>query len=206
VRNILILITLFLAVFSFAQDNQPKPVGNKDPMTAEQIAIYRTVLINYIGKENDAALNIASRTRPFTLSDFQDNKSCLRGTGIQIDPMKANIVHQLPPAIALSPRMVLVDPDQQNKTVKQNDPQNLIHRAIDDHQPVTEKELETSVNQAFANGLFTFSEIVFNKQHTRAVLKYSFHCGMLCGHGNTVLLKKVNGKWKFGRLCGGWIS
>ena len=154
----------------------------------------------------DSPLNLANRTEPFRMNDFQDYKSCLKSANIQVDVTRANVVHRLSPAVAPGSRMVLVDPDQQSETVKKNDPGNLIRKSVDDHQPLSDEELGKSVDQAFVTGLFTFSEIAFNKQHTRAVLWYSFYCGGLCGHGNTVVLKKVNGKWKMSKTCGGWVS
>jgi hypothetical protein len=66
---------------------------------------------------------------------------------------------------------------------------------------ITEKQLDSSLREAFATGLFTFSEIAFDKRHQRAVLAYSFVCGGLCGHGNTIVLKKVGAKWKRVKTC-----
>lgn len=115
-------------------------------------------------------------------------------------------VHRLDAAVMLNSSMVLVDTDKQSELVKKNDPAILVHRAIDDHEQVTDKEVEESVKQAFAVGVFTFSEIVFNKQHTGAAVQYSFVCGELCGNGNTVVFKRVGGRWKKSKTCGGWVS
>ena len=188
-----------------AQDDEPKPVISKDPLTADQVAVYRAVLADYKKGEN-SPLNLADTTKPFRLNDFQDEKTCLKSASIQLDATRTNVVHRLSPAVALNSKVFLVDPNRQSKTVKKNDPGNLIKGAIEDYKPLSDKELEESVKQAFATGLFTFSEIAFNKQHTRAALWYSFYCGGLCGHGNTVVLKQVNGKWKMSKRCGGWIS
>ena len=79
-------------------------------------------------------------------------------------------------------------------------------RAIDGGERVTEKQLAGSLHEAFATGLFTFSEIAFDKRHQHAVLAYSFVCGGLCGHGNTIVLRKVGGKWKPRKTCQSWIS
>lgn len=197
------LIPLLLLISSAPAQDETKPVISKDPLTAEQIAIYRAVLVNYTNGD-DISLNLANRTEPISLAFQEDN--CLRGIDLHKTRDAKPVVHLLDPAVALSPKMALVDPDQQNAAVEKNDPDHLIHRAIDNHEPVSDKELEDSVKQAFATGLFTFSEIAFNSPHTRAVLAYSFHCGMLCGNGNKVVLKKVGGKWKVAKSCGGWVS
>jgi hypothetical protein len=103
-------------------------------------------------------------------------------------------------------RVVLVDPDHQQETIKENDPENLMKKAIDDRQKITEGQLDRSIKSAFDGGLFTLSEIVFDKGHLQAVVSYSFVCGGLCGHGNTLVLKKLGNSWKVTKKCGGWVS
>lgn len=64
-----------------------------------------------------------------------------------------------------------------------------------------------AVENGFAKGLFSLSEIAFDEERRHAVVSYGFHCGMKCGNGATLLFEKVNGKWKeTDRTCGGWIS
>jgi hypothetical protein len=63
------------------------------------------------------------------------------------------------------------------------------------------------VEEAFANGLFTLSEIAFDTESNRALVSYSFICGSLCGSGNTWVFEKIGGEWKrVDRSCGGWVS
>ena len=102
-------------------------------------------------------------------------------------------------------KIVLVDPDDQEKKVAENDPQKLMHKAIDG-EAVTDKQLDESLKKAFASGLFTLTEIIFDKEHRHAMVAYSFFCGGLCGHGNTVILEKTGHGWKLSKWCGGWIS
>jgi hypothetical protein len=102
--------------------------------------------------------------------------------------------------------VVLVDPDAQTQTVKENDPQKLVKRGIEDGEKVTDEQIGDAVKTAFKTGLFTLSEIVFDARHRNAVVSYSFYCGELCGHGNLVILKKVGAKWKIKKQCGGWVS
>jgi hypothetical protein len=169
------------------QDDEPKPVLSQDPLTAEQIAVYRAMLADYT-KGEDVALNIQE------------------DVAAQAQPTPTPIVHRMDPSVALNAKMVLVDPQQQAAIVKKNDPQNLVMKVIDSHEPVSDSDLDKSINTAFSTGLFTCSEIIFNKKHTRAILEYSFVCGRLCGHGNIVTLKKVRNHWKVSKVCGGWVS
>ncbi len=102
--------------------------------------------------------------------------------------------------------MKLVNADEQEKKIEMNDPQIVMKSAIDEHAEVTDKQLEDSIKRAFETGLFSFSEIRFDKQHRNAVVQYGFACGRLCGNGNTLLLKKSGNKWKIRKRCGGWVS
>jgi hypothetical protein len=50
-----------------AQDAVLKPNVSKEPLTAEQIAVYRALLEDYT-KGRDGGLNLASKTAPFEMS------------------------------------------------------------------------------------------------------------------------------------------
>jgi hypothetical protein len=92
----------------------------------------------------------------------------------------------------------LVDPERQASTVERNDPS----RKIRDGESV-----EDAVKGAFASGLLQVSEIAFDRNHRYAVMRFSFSCGMLCGHGGTMVFEKRKGEWKpTKRRCGFWIS
>jgi hypothetical protein len=193
---------LFLAMAAAARNHQPKPVISNDQMTSEQVAIYRAVLENYT-KGTEVSLNISNLTQPFR---GNDEKECLKGIELPPDAESKPAIHRLDPAVALGPKMALVDPNQQNKVVKQNDPGNRIHNASESGRPLSDKDIEDSVKQAFSTALFTFSEIAFNQEHTRAAVQYSFYCGRLCANGGTLVLAKESGKWKIVSQCSSWIS
>lgn len=200
--RVLVFATIFLAGLQ-SQEHAAKSLISKEPLTAEQIAIYRAVLVDYT-QEDDSRLNIADTTEPFSMG-FGVERGCLKGFVLP-EESGSKIVHRLDAAVMLNSSMVLVDADKQSDLVKKNDPANLLHRAIDDHEQVSDKEVEESVKQAFATGVFTFSEIIFNKQHTRAVVQYSFVCGGLCGNGSTIVLENAGGKWTKRKTCGNWVS
>lgn len=67
--------------------------------------------------------------------------------------------------------------------------------------------LNQAVRNAFEHGLFSVSEIVFDKEYLHAIVSYGFRCGLLCGSGATVVLEKMGNEWKIADgACGGWIS
>jgi hypothetical protein len=82
--------------------------------------------------------------------------------------------------------------------VANNDPSIAIREGI---------SVNEAVEKGFANGLFSLSEIAFDKDRRHAVVSYGFHCGLLCGNGALWVFEKVDGKWRKTDLtCGGWIS
>ena len=103
-------------------------------------------------------------------------------------------------------KVAFVDASRQEEKIKNGDPAILMKRVIDDRENVPINQIDDAVKHAFKNGLFTLSEIVFNKKHNRALVSYSFVCGELCGHGNVLVLKKVGEKWKVHKTCQGWVS
>jgi hypothetical protein len=200
-----LLSVLLSALTVPAQDNPPQPTVNNESLTSEQIAVYRAVLQDYLG-DSKAVLNLADKTDPVESPASAFNGSCQDDRTKQAIPSLIPIVHRFSKSTALGPKVIIVDPDQQREKIKTSDPQNLIKKAIDDHEAVPENQLDDNVKQAFANGLFSFSEIIFDKWHRRALVQYGFVCGMLCGHGNTLILKKVGKDWKVSKTCSSWVS
>lgn len=128
-------------------------------------------------KGSDGALNLANITEPLD----QSNKSCFGGRGMETSDAPASAIHRIGPSLVANMKIVLVDSEHQQSKIKENDPQNLIKRAIDDGEKFTDEQLDQSLKQAFQNGLFTLTEIIFDRGGRRAVVGYSFVCGMLCG-------------------------
>jgi hypothetical protein len=204
-KRLLVLGSVALGICG-AQDHSPKPKVSNDPLTTEQISVYRAVLENYV-KDSPGSLNLAVRTEPLEQSEPFFDKACVRELELESAANAIPVIHTLTAAVApSSAKIVLVDPARQQKKVNENDPQKVVNKAIEGREKVTKKELDASVERAFSTGLFTLSEVVFDKQHSHAVVAYSFVCGGLCGHGSTLILTKVGQNWKVSKPCGGWIS
>lgn len=185
-----------------AQENAPKATISDAPLTNEQIAVYRAVLTDYL-KESEGALNLANVTVPVEGADGE----CLKGL-IKVPKENSNsaVIHRIGPSLVGDMKIRLVDPHLQEEKVKENDPGRLMRKAIEEHRTFTDEQLDQSLKSAFHSGLFTLSEIVFDTEHRHAVVSYSFVCGGLCGHGNTLVLKKAGDHWAIAKRCGGWVS
>lgn len=198
------MMMLALTIGVAGQDAANKPALSKDPLTEEQVAVYRAVLEFYTKGGTVGVLNIADRTEPLSESGVWSDEECFKS--FESPGGSHPVVHKLNGALPLSEHYRLVDPDRQQEKVSANDPQHLMTKAIDEHEDVSKKEIDDSVKRAFEAGLFTLSEISFDKQHQHALVAYSFVCGGLCGHGGLLVLTKRGKRWKVRRTCASWIS
>jgi hypothetical protein len=205
-RSMCPLLGLALMIsLAAAQDVVPRPKLSKTHLSKEQIAIYRLVLEDYVKYSGEGALSLAGKTVLLDRSDAFWEERCVES--IQLDPPSSKLfVHRLDPAVALSPRMVIFDPDELAKVIKDNNLRKDATNTADGDEKATKDRPSDAANRALRAGFFTLSEIAFDKHHRHAVLTYSFYCGGLCGNGAMVVLDKSGGKWKIGSKCGVWIS
>lgn len=194
----LLPVILALTTISFAQSDDVKTVLGQEPLTAEQVAVYRGVL--QLFSHSVKVLNVAKTTDWLDVGELRDSE-CLKSLG-RFDFADAGpfvpTVHKLDPALAVAGRIALVDPEEQTTKVRQNDPDKTMREG---------KSVDDAVTDAFAHALFTLSEIEFDKGHHHAILSYSLYCGRLCGNGATIMMKKAGTQWKFAkRSCHQWVS
>ncbi len=179
-------------------DQQAKPKVSDKPLTAEQLAVYRVVLGNWMAQEMPA-LNLAIQTVPLGETGPAGDEECVKG--LDLEPATPTIVHrfrqqdlaQLGPSRTLT----LVDPDRQKQEVRNNDPEKTVGNG---------RTIEDAVRNGFAHGLATLSEIRFDKGHKHAIVSYGFFCGSLCGNGGALVLEKIDGVWQRKSRCDEWIS
>jgi len=181
-----------------ASDNY-KPIMSTTPLGKDEIAIYKAVLRSY-GEQKDPRLNVSAKTYPLDPSAHTtgfDRPECLNG--VQMDNLStvSHSYHELPQEVLPSEAMKIVDPKTQARIVHSNDPDKTMRKG---------KPVKEAVEDAFTTGLFSMSEIAFDREHHFAAVWYSFWCGSLCGHGSTLVFEKVNGNWRKVRNCGGWVS
>ena len=139
---------------ALAQENPPKPTVSDAPLTSEQNAVYRAVLAVCL-KGSDGVLNLANTTDPLDRVDT----GCLR-MDARFAKGSTTLVHRIDPSLVANTKIALVDPDSQQERICENDPQNLIKRAIDGGEELTDEQLDQSLKKGFDSGLFTLSEKV----------------------------------------------
>jgi len=172
---------------------------NRAPLSADDIAIYRVVLLKW-QREDATPLHLSDRTTPLDIASRAgvSDCECLVGFDVQGLVDASRSFQKLTPAFLPNNNFRLVGAEKQIRTVRSNDPGNRMR---------TGKSVTKAVDDALATGLFSISEIAYDKHHQRALVAYSFVCGSLCGSGGTWLFEKVNDTWtKTAHLCGGWVS
>jgi hypothetical protein len=199
------IVCLSLGPMSTAQEETPKPVLSNSPLTADEVTVFRAVLRDYL-KGAHGVMLLANTTVSVVDQSPTSVRTCSDQISARPDPQSINVVHRIDPSVVAGLHVKLANPDAQEKEIEANDPQNLIHGAIDEGRQVTTEQFDDSTRKAFNSALFTFSEIVFDQKHVNAVVSYSFSCGSLCGNGNTLTLRKVGKEWKVSKHCGGWVS
>lgn len=191
---------LTLALVGLALGQEPRdatPKVSDQPFSTEQLAVYRTMLASWFGG-GKAKVNLGSLTDPVAVYDDSLDRTCLKGLSWeaivngQVHRVRAEDLTQLGPF-----EFHLVEPKAGEKEVSNNDPGKAIQKG---------KPVDEAVDNGFAHGLLTISEIRFDKLHMHALVSFSFVCGGLCGNATTMLLEKKDGTWKKKAQCGGWVS
>jgi hypothetical protein len=189
------------ALFSSSSSSVRKvTIKSEAPLEEHQVAIYRAVLEQYAANER-TSLNVSTKTFPLDLT-FQSRgaSDCGCWEGVDIESLSAatHAFHDLPSQALPDKYARLVDAKRQSAIVRANDPE----RTIGGRTPAKD-----AVKNALATGLFSMSEIAFDREHHLAWVSYSFWCGSLCGNGSTLVFEKIGTEWKkANRSCGGWIS
>ena len=65
---------------------------------------------------------------------------------------------------------------------------------------------KSKIDFKFQGTYIYFSIPIFNKSRNLAWIKTGISCGKLCGEGRTLILQKINGKWKIIHKKSDWIS
>jgi hypothetical protein len=123
--------------------------------------------------------------------DEGDYSGCMKGFPQNAPP---KIIHRLTEDFAKANHLHIVDP----KLHKIQDPEEGMRNGL---------SVESAVESGLSSGLLTISEVIFDTNHKRAAFRYSFYCGGLCGHAETVVYEKNHRGWKPSKLsCGFGIS
>ncbi len=186
-----LVVTLILAQSSLRASAQPgSSQVSSTAFTLEQIAVYQAFLSDYRRGDNRKTINVAEVTETLQ-PDEGDYSGCMKGFP-KSTPAKG--ARRLTLDFAEQNHLLIVDP----KVHKVEDPEDVMR---------TGQSVESAVESGFKSGLLTLSEIIFDTNRKRAALHYSFICGRLCAHFETVVYEKRHGIWRPSKnSCGYGVS
>jgi hypothetical protein len=177
--TLIIYIALLLNTICSAE--AIKPESSKEPLTEEQVSVYRAFLENMLtSSQLNLPLHLVNETNPFVLSSFLLNQACVKGLLLEDVTDSAPSRHKLAEGVILNLKIVLVDPIKQRGRPEKGESAN---RTIDNEQ------------------YLTLSEILFDKDHQHAVVSYIFEGDGIIGAVQTQILNKSGDKWKFDTQC-----
>jgi hypothetical protein len=170
----------------------------KKQLSEDRLRVYSDFLKVW-RRDTIPTLNIATDLDALDSGASSTEGNCAKD--LDAEPMAKEPVHQFTLADAgkLGQSAVnLVDRDAQLKDVEKYDPAITIQRG---------QSVDSAVRDGYSHGLFSFSEIQFDKTHEHALLTYSFYCGQQCGNGGTVLMTKTDlGFWAISARCHQWMG
>lgn len=160
-----------------------KPVLSRSPFSEEQLSVYRGLLDMLFVLHSR---NLSTVSVPFDFKGFPETRPCLNGIELESVSDAQRTIHTFGPEITEGLDLKLVDRHEQIKLLTQRDAS-----------PNVQKEkLATDSKQTGSElNLLVLSEIVFDKKHQFAVVKYLLRCGEHCGSGATLVMEKADGKW-----------
>lgn len=156
------------------------PVLNND--RARKLEVYRAFAVHY-GEGN--AVNLAEVTTRFDARN-EDVMMCAPSVLLTTAATRHFRTQTFTQSDFADSPVRVVDPEVQRLLVHTHDPGRNI---------TGDGDIEEAIQAAFNAGLLQVSDVGFDITGQRAVLTFSFSCGMLCGHAGTAMLERRDGQW-----------
>lgn len=159
------------------------PQISKDSLTPERLQVYGDFI------ESFSAMHftlLSDRTFPLGLSSLGKGAPCLQGLELEGSPEATKAIHSLDAQVLRNNPIHLVGPEEESAVLKQRDADARTKPAVSG---------KNASGAAPDPGILVLSEIVFDKSHHYAVLKYLFLCGSKCNSGAILVLEKVDSRW-----------
>lgn len=152
------------AIGTAVRESGQTTVMSVAPLSADEVAVYRAVLHQW--NSDGQTLNVSYRTFPLDAASPTNHISsceCLRGMEVQSLVSASHSFHYLTRAVFPERNIRLVDADKQLTIIQSNDPHNGMAAG---------KSVKKAVHDASASGLFSMSEIAFDRDHRQALVSY----------------------------------
>lgn len=156
--------------------------GPEKPLTSEQLQLYSDFLERF-SKLNFTSLS--NRTFPIDLSTVDKDAPCLHD--LQFGARESSkIVHSLTSSVLRGRSIPLVSAQEESEILKQRDAKKAAQST----------DSTTDGSDATRDlGILALSEVIFDKSHHYAVLRYVLLCGSRCNSGAILVFEKVGSQW-----------
>jgi hypothetical protein len=159
------------------------PQPSKAPLTSEQLQVYGDFIESFRKMKFKF---LSNKILPLDLSSLGKDAPCLQGLQLEGTDEPSKAVHLLGPEVLRGHSIHMVGEQEESAILKQRDADMATHG------PDSTKDASGMTKDP---GVLALSEIVFDKSHHFAVLKYVFLCGSRCNSGAILVLEKVGSQW-----------
>jgi len=153
------------------------------PLTSQRLQVYGDFIESF-SKMNFKFL--ANKTFPLDLTIVGKDAACLQGIELEGTEESSKLIHSIGPEVLRGRSIHLIGDRQELTILKQRDAEVAAHGA---------DSMMDASGMTKDPGVLALSEIVFDKGHRFAVLKYVFLCGSHCNSGAILVLEKVGSRW-----------
>ena len=164
----------------------------RSPESADEVAIYETVLGYWLGKKQEHQL-VNEQLKAPPSKDDDEFKECANGLDFGAASRATQHMKALAGVQFQRRGIELIDGSKWTPT----DPEIGISQG---------KTIKAAVTEAFAKSLVSLSQIPFSNDGSDALVKVQLVCGGLCGSGATLHLHKSATQWVVVNRCGEWVS
>jgi heterodisulfide reductase subunit C len=188
---------------------QARQTALEKKLSPERLAVYRAVLRHWMSEGNGTRVSVylADRTESLDTNDLHDSEC---GKSLNVEQVRSTYqYHFLADDLAQlgAEKIILVDADEYEKIISKYKSQKTLGKnrvkiaARDDR-------IGKIVEEAIDHGLFSLSEVHFDKEMKHAVVEYGFACAynVWCGSGEVLLMEKINGAWQLKTSCIEWVT
>jgi len=180
--RVLLLLNFGLLLLASCKSGASTP-RSQESLTSEQSQVYSDFLERF-SKLHFTSLS--NRTFPFDLSTVAKDAPCLHDLQFEGAREASKIVHSLTPNVLRGRSIPLVSAQEESEILKQRDAKKATQST---DSPIDGSDARKDL------GILALSEVIFDKSHSYAVLRYVLLCGSRCNSGAILVLEKVGSQW-----------
>jgi hypothetical protein len=170
---------LCLLLLAPSRSSADRAQSDNSRLTLEQLQVYG----DFIESMSKAHFSLLSnRTFPLDLTNLPKDSTCLHDIDLESSEAARKGAHPLGPEVLRGKAIRLVGQGEESVIMRQRDAGGTNSR-------------RDSSGMMEDLGILALSEIVFDKTHHFAVVKYVFICGSRCNSGAILVLEKVGSSW-----------